>query len=128
MIFVDCCTEALLHVCLWFSDSVSFLQGAHIVTPFDIRTPRPDSRLKNFAYNRHAKATSLLWEARNAAEFASAARAAAATQRAAEARGVCNIRREHKIAVRKHKRELLHVSGNRAVSYTHLTLPTICSV
>ena len=51
----------------------------------------------------------VLWEARQAAEFAAAARAAAASQRTEDSRGLCDIRRDRKKVVRQHERDLLLV-------------------
>lgn len=53
----------------------------------------------------------ILWEARQAAEFAASARAAAASQRAADARIMCSSRSELKATVREHKRDLLQVTA-----------------
>lgn len=52
----------------------------------------------------------MLWEARNAAEFAAAARAAAASQLADNSRGFCDARRGRKAMVRQHKQDILLVS------------------
>eukprot|EP00903_Cladosiphon_okamuranus_P015742 g14530.t1 len=57
---------------------------------------------------------SVLWEARQAAEFAAAARAAAVSQRAEDARGLCDIHRDRKSVVRQHKRDLLLGEARRA--------------
>lgn len=63
--------------------------------------------------NQHSwqKVRNVLWEARQAAEFAAAAREAAVFQRAADAKNLCNTRRDRQITVRKHKRNFLEVRG-----------------
>lgn len=58
----------------------------------------------------------VLWEARQAAEFAAAARAAASSQRAEDSRGLSGIRRERKKMVRQHKRNLLLVRQTNTVA------------
>ncbi|CAM9218663.1 unnamed protein product, partial [Hapterophycus canaliculatus] len=56
----------------------------------------------------------VLWEARRAAEFAAAARAAAASQLCDDCRGLCKLRRDRRATVRDHKRDLLLVEERRA--------------
>jgi len=56
----------------------------------------------------------VLWEARQAAEFAAAARAAAIFQRTDDSRQLCVIRREWKKLVRQHKRDILVVRATKA--------------
>ncbi|CAB1117471.1 unnamed protein product [Ectocarpus sp. CCAP 1310/34] len=56
----------------------------------------------------------VLWEARNAAEFAAAARAAAASQLAEDSRGFCNARRGRKAMVRQHKQDILLAEERRS--------------
>ncbi|CAM9328736.1 unnamed protein product, partial [Ectocarpus sp. 8 AP-2014] len=56
----------------------------------------------------------VLWEARNAAEFAAAARAAAASQLADDSRGFCDARRGRKAMVRQHKQDILLAEERRS--------------
>lgn len=51
----------------------------------------------------------ILWEAREAAEFAASARTAAAAQRANDCREMCATLRAHKSTARKHKRDMIQV-------------------
>lgn len=74
---------------------------------FEIIIPKPAIRYLDLA---RTQVRSVLWEARQAAEFAAAARAAAASQRAEDSRGLCDIRRDRKKVVRQCKRDLLLVS------------------
>ncbi|CAM9282717.1 unnamed protein product [Ectocarpus sp. 12 AP-2014] len=56
----------------------------------------------------------VLWEARNAAEFAAAARAAAASQLTDDSRGFCDARRGRKAVVRQHKQDILLAEERRS--------------
>ncbi|CAM9885497.1 unnamed protein product [Ectocarpus sp. 4 AP-2014] len=56
----------------------------------------------------------VLWEARNAAEFAAAAREAAASQLADDSRGFCDARRGRKAMVRQHKQDILLAEERRS--------------
>lgn len=64
----------------------------------------------------------VLWEARQAAEFAAAARAAAASQRTVDSRDMGAVRRKRKAAVRKHKRDLRQVNESRCFLIVFLLL------
>lgn len=52
----------------------------------------------------------MLWEARQAAGLAASARAAAASQRAADSRGTCITRRFYKTMVRQRKEKIMKVN------------------
>lgn len=56
----------------------------------------------------------MLWEARQAAEFAAAAREAAIFQRADDSRELCVVHREWKKLIREHKGGVLLVRAAKA--------------
>eukprot|EP00752_Nemacystus_decipiens_P008396 g7506.t1 len=58
----------------------------------------------------------ILWEARQAAEFSAAARAAAVSQRAEDSQGLSDVRRHRKKLVRQHRRDLLVAEDRRATA------------
>jgi len=64
--------------------------------------------------NTFTQVREVLWEARQAAEYAAAARAASIFQRTDDSRQLCVIRREWKKLIRQHKGDILLVRATKA--------------